>query len=145
METLRLPDALQRLVDRCELLVAGQLLYHHAFLRVENNEILNEVQEVALVEDSVQEDVLRRWLFPEFLFQLFDGERPRILPSMVITPAGADSRKLTCLFADGRYDLVVREKVGGPCVLILVPFELLDPLFNRHIDCWALVLNHTYR
>ena len=76
----RRPDPPHRLVDGDELLVAGQLADGAAVFDLEDNEVAGDVEEVARLEEPVEQDVLRRRRAPELLAELLHAQRIRLLP-----------------------------------------------------------------
>ena len=127
----RRPDPPHRLVDRDELLVAGQLADGAAVLDLEDDEVANDVEEVARLEEPVEQDVLRRRRAAELLAELLHAQGIGLLPFEKeplrradravdsALPAGADEdlRRLEQL----RRALVLPARVG-----LLVAVELLD-------------------
>ena len=112
---LAVAHRLDRPVHAEELVVAGQNLPRLARRIVEENEVLNQVQEVALVADPLQQR-----LHVDHA-RLFFGQA---LPLVEVLPATGDRADLRLLPVGEHHRCVVVEQVGdGVAVVGVVPLE----------------------
>ena len=146
----RLPrraDPPQSLVHGDELLVAGQLADGPAAVDLEHDEVAHDVEEVARLEESVEQDVLRRRYPSELLAELFRAQGIRLLPFEEEPLRGADRAVDGALAAGADEDLRRLEEPRRPLVLptrvgLLVAAELLHRLrLPRVADGGALALD----
>ena len=124
-------DAPHRLVDGDELLVAGQLADGAAVLDLEDDEVADDVEEVARLQEPVEQDVLRRRRAPELLAELLHAEGIRLLPFEEEPLRRADGAVDGAFPAGADEDLRRLEQLRRPLVLparvgFLVAVELLD-------------------
>ena len=130
----RLPrgaDSPHRLVHGDELLVPRQLADGPAAVDLEHDEVPHDVEEVARLEESVEQGVLRRRCVPELLGELLHGQRIRLLPFEEEPHRGADRAVDGALAAGGDENLRRLEQLRRPLVLpagagLLVAVELID-------------------
>ena len=127
----RRPDPAHRLVDGDELLVAGQLADGAAVLDLEDDEVADDVEEIARLEEPVEQDVLRRRHAPELLAELYRAQGIRLLPFEKEPIRRADGAVDGALPAGADEDLRRLEQLRRPLVLparagLLVAVELLD-------------------
>ena len=129
----RRPDAPHRLVHGDELPVARQLADGAAALHLEHHEVAHDVEEVAGLEQPVEQDVLPRRGAPEPVAELRHGQGIRLLPFQE-EPLGRPHRAVDSALAAGadenlrrleqpRRALVLPARVG-----LLVAAELLHRL-----------------
>ncbi len=124
---LAVPDRLDRAVDAQELVVAGQDLLRFAGGLVEEDEVLQQVQEVALVAHALEQRLhVHRARF--FLGQA--------LPFVEVFPLAGDRADLGLFPVAEHHDGVVMEDVGN-CVLV-VREVLLEGNFQILVDVLAL-------
>ena len=119
------------LVDGDELLVAGQLADGATVLDLEDDEVADDVEEVARLEEPVEQDVLRRRHAPELLAELYRAQGIRLFPFEKEPIRGADGAVDGALPAGADEDLRRLEQLRRALVLparagLLVAMELLD-------------------
>ena len=127
----RRSDPSHRFVDGDELLVAGQLADGAAVFDLEHHEVADDVEEVARLEEPVEQDVLRRRRAPELLAELYRAQGIRLLPFEEEPLRRADRSVDGALPAGADEDLRRLEQLGRALVLparagLLVAVELLD-------------------
>ena len=147
----RRPDAPHRLVHGDELPVAGQLADGPAALHLEHHEVPHDVEEVAGLEQPVDQDILPRRLAPEPLAELLRRQRIRLPPfeeEPLRRPHGAVDGALAARpdehlrrLEQPRRALALPARVG-----LLVAAELLHRLgLPRVADGGALALDDRQR
>ena len=130
----RLPgsaDATHRLVHGDELLVAGQLADGAAAVDLEHDKVPHDVEQVPRLEQTVEQDVLRRRRAPELLAELLHGQGIRLLPFEEEPLPRADCAVDRALTARCDEDLRRLEQPRRALVLpagggLLVAVELID-------------------
>ena len=147
----RRPDAPHRLVHGDELPVTRQLADRPPAVDLEHHEAPHDVQQVARVEQPVEQDVLRRRRAPEPLAELLDAQRIRFLPLQeepLRRPDGPVDRALAARPDENlrRLEQLRRALVLPPRVRLLVAAELLHRLgLPRVADGGALALDDRER
>ena len=124
-------DAPHHLVHGDELLVAGQLADGSAAVDLEHDEVPHDVEKVPRLEQTVEQDVLRRRRAPELLGELLHGQGIRLLPCEEEPLRSADGAVDGALAAGGDENLRRLEQLRRALVLppgagLLVAVELLD-------------------
>ena len=143
----RRPDPPQRLVHGDELLVAGQLADGPATVDLEHDEIAHDIEDVARLEEPVEQDVLGRRRASELLAELVHAQGVRLFP-FEEEPFRRSDRAVDGALAAGPDENLRRlEEPRRPLVLparvgLLVAAELLDRLgLPRVADGGALALD----
>ena len=129
----RRPDPAHRLVHGDELLVARQLAHAPAAFDLEHDEVPHHVEQVARLQQAVEQDVLRRRLAPEPPAELLHAQGIRLLPFEEEALRRADRAVDRALAAGADEDLRRLEQPRRPLVLparvrLLVAAKLLDRL-----------------
>ena len=127
----RRPDPPHRLVDGDELLVAGQLADRAAVLDLEDDEVAEDVEKAARLEEPVEQDVLRRRRATELFAELLHAQGVRLLPFEKEPLRRADRPVDRALPAGPDEDLRRLEQLRRALILparigLLVAVELLD-------------------